>query len=407
MKDSSDAIVIGAGPAGSFTALKLAQSGIDVTVCEEHRQIGIPVHCAGHISINGLKRLGMYPLPTNIVENTYTGAVFYSPVGNSFEVDLDSPITCSLNRALFDKFIAEKAQDAGAHYSLDSRVEKLKIEKDASNIVIVGEQNRIEQIRGKIIIDAEGISSRILRQIGLSTLNPRMLIKGVEAEVENVKDTRQDVVEVFLGAHYAPGFYAWLMPQKGGGAKIGLGASFGNPRELLTKLMTKHPKASERFRNARINHVAFHSITLGGPISKAYFSRFLAVGDVASQVKPTTGGGVVFGMTCAAMAAEVAKKAVELNDFSSDFLSSYQRRINETLGFDAKMMVTMRRMLDKVSDGRLDKLIAFCSRIGLDKTLRGIEEIDLQASALLRVMESPRVLAALGYFLFAYLFANP
>ena len=406
MKDS-DAIVIGAGPAGSFTALKLAQSGIDVTVFEEHGQIGIPVHCAGHISINGLKRLGMYPLPPSIVENTYRGAVFHSPLGNSFEVHLDSPITCSLNRALFDRFVAEKAQDTGAHYRLGSRVEKLNIEKDNSSVVIKGEHDRIEQLRGKIIIDAEGISSRILRQTGLSTLNTRMLIKGVEAEVDNVIDTRQDVVEVFLGAHYAPGFYAWLMPQKGGRAKIGLGASVGNPRELLTRLMTKHPRVSERFRHARISQVAFHPITLGGPVAKAYFDRFLAVGDVASQVKPTTGGGVVFGMTCAALAAEVAKKAVDLDDFSSDFLSSYQMRINETLGFDAKMMVRMRRILNKVSDRRLDKLIAFCSRIGLEKTLRSVEEIDLQASALLRVVKSPRVLTALGYFLLTYLFANP
>lgn len=407
MKDSSDAIVIGAGPAGSFTALKLAQSGVEVTVFEEHRKIGIPVHCAGHLSIKGLKRLGMYPLPPNIVENMYSGAVFHSPVGNSFEVHLDSPITCSLDRALFDKFVAEKAHDAGAHYSLDSRVEKLKIEKDTSNIVIRGEQDRIEELRGKIIIDAEGISSRILRQIGLSMLNPKMLIKGIEAEVENVRDIRQDVVEVFLGAHYAPGFYAWLMPQKGDKAKIGLGARVGNPRELLTKLMTKHPKVSGRFRNVRISQVAFHPITLGGPISKAYCNRFLAVGDVASQVKPTTGGGVIFGMTCATMAAEVAKKAIDLNDFSSDFLSSYQRKINEALGFDAKMMLTTRRILDKVSDRRLDKLIALCSRIGLEKTLRSVEEIDLQASALLSVLKSPRVLTALGYFLFAYLFANP
>lgn len=407
MKDSSDAIVIGAGPAGSFTALKLAQSGVDVTVCEEHRQIGIPVHCAGHLSINGLRRLGMYSLPPNIVENTYTGAIFHSPMGNSFEVHLDSPITCSLDRALFDKFVAEKAQDAGAHYRLDSRVEKLKIEKDTSSIVITRDQDRIEQLEGKIIIDAEGISSRILRQKGLSSLNPRMLIKGIEAEVENVRDTRQDVVEVFLGADYAPGFYAWLMPQKGGKAKIGLGTRVGNPKELLTKLMTKHPKASERFRNARISKVAFHPITLGGPISKAYCNRFLAVGDVASHVKPTTGGGVIFGMTCAAMAAEVAEKAFDLNDFSSDFLSIYQRKINETLGFDAKMMVRMRRILDKVSDRRLDRLIALCSRIGLEKPLRSVEEIDLQASALLSVLKSPRVLTALGYFLFAYLFANP
>lgn len=406
MSDNPDVIVIGAGPSGSFTALKLAEVGFDVTVCEEHKEIGTPNHCPGHISIRSLKRLRLYPLPTNIVENKYRGATFYSPRGREFSVNFNSPVTCSVDRVFFDKYLAEKAQRAGAHYLLSSRAEKLMIDHGVVKGLSVMRQDRLEKLSAKIIVDAEGVSSRILRETGLRRLNTRMLVNGIEAEVENVKDARPDTVEVYLGSDYAPGFYAWLMPKREGRAKIGLGAKAGDPREFLRRLMTKHPEASRKLGKAKIIWSTVHPITLGGPISKAYCDGFLAVGDVASQVKSTTGGGVVFGMTCAAIAADVAAEAVRKNDFSSIFLSEYQRRCDDAVGFDSRVMLRMRRTLDAMSDRQLDSLIDVCMRLGLEKTLEGVEDIDFQGRTLLHVLRSPRVLGVLGYLFFAYLFAN-
>jgi digeranylgeranylglycerophospholipid reductase len=406
MKEASDVMVIGGGPSGSFAAMKLAQLGVDVTVCEEHKEIGIPSHCAGHLSLKGLSRLGMCSLPSGVIENTFRGASFYSPCGKGFTVLLDSPVTCAVNRVLFDKYVASKAQEAGASFCLDSRIENVIVEKRTVRGVVVKRESGSEEINAKIVVDAEGISSKIIRETRLPGLNRNMLINGIEAEVENVKDTDLDKVEVFLGARYAPGFYAWLMPKKDGLAKVGLGARRANPRELLQRLMVKHPVASRKLRGAKIKRVMVHPITLGGPIRKSYSDGFLAVGDVASQVKSTTGGGVVFGMTCATIAAEVAAEAVRQNKFSSDFLSAYQKRCNEVLGFDARMMVRMRRTLDAMSDARLDSLVGLCSKLELEKTLRSVEDVDFQGRTLLRVLRSPRVLAALGCFFFAFPFAN-
>src|SRR5512137_1842668 len=125
MKNVPDAVVVGGGPVGSHAALKLAQRGIKVTVFEEHNQIGFPSHCAGHISIKGLADLGLLPLPKEVVENAFYGACFYSPNGNRFSVRFQSPVTYAVNRALFDKQLADKATDAGAEYRLGSRVESL------------------------------------------------------------------------------------------------------------------------------------------------------------------------------------------------------------------------------------------------------------------------------------------
>jgi digeranylgeranylglycerophospholipid reductase len=407
MKDMPDAIVVGGGPVGSFAALNLAKLGAKVTVFEEHEAIGIPSHCAGHLSIRSLRNLGVYPLPGKIVENTFSQANFYSPTGFKFSVHLAKPVTCSINRAAFDKHIADRAEAAGTRYCLNSRVQSLLMEDGLVKGVNVKHGDEEESVPAKIVVDAEGIASRLLRQTGLAGLNGERLVHAVEAEVENVKDMKLDAVEVFLGKNYAAGFYAWLMPRLDGTAKVGLATNKGNPKEFLQRLMLKHPVASKQLSNAKITRMAFHPITLGGPISKAYSNGFLAVGDAASQVKPTTGGGVVFGLTCARIAAEVADEAVRRNDVSSSFLALYQKRCTDALGFDFGVMLRVRRFLDSLSDEKVDEVLRFCVRIGLDKTLGNADEIDFQGQLLLKVLTKPAMFAALAYFLTLYLSANP
>jgi digeranylgeranylglycerophospholipid reductase len=406
MKDMPDAIVVGGGPAGSFAALNLAKLGAKVIVFEEHEAIGVPSHCAGHLSIRSLRNLGLYPLPGKIVENTFSQANFYSPTGFKFSVHLATPVTCAVNRAAFDKHIADKAEAAGTRYCLNSRVQSLLMEDGVVKGVNVKQGDKEERVPAKIVVDAEGIASRLLRQTGLSGLNGERLVYGVEAEVENVKNLDLNAVEVFVGKAYAPGFYAWLMPRLDGTAKVGLATNKGNPKEFLQRLMLKHPVALKQLANAKITRIAFHPITLGGPISKAYSDGFLALGDAASQVKPTTGGGVVFGLTCARIAAEVADEAVRRNDVSANFLALYQKRCTDTLGFDFGVMLRVRRFLDSLSDEKVDEVLRFCARIGLDKTLENVEEIDFQGQTLLKVMKKPNVFAALAYFLKLYLSAT-
>ena len=407
MKDMPDAIVVGGGPVGSFAALNLAKLGAKVTVFEEHKAIGMPSHCAGHLGIRSLRSLGLYPLPGKIVENTFSQANFYSPTGFKFSVHLAKPVTCAVNREAFDKHIADMAEAAGASYCLDSRVQSLIIEGGIVKGVTVKHDDKEERFPAKIVIDAEGISPRLLRQTDLAGLNGERLVYGVSAEVENVKDMELDAVEVFVGKAYAPGFYGWLIPRRDETAKVGLAAKAGNPKEFLQRLMLKHPVASKQLSRAKITRMAFHPITLGGPIPKAYADGFLAAGDVASQVKPTTGGGVVFGLTCAGIAAEVAHEAMRRNDVSSNFLQMYQKRCADTLGFDFSVMLRVRRFLDSLSDEKLDEVLRFCARVGLDKTLENVEEIDFQGQLLLKILTKPAMFAALAYFFKLYLSANP
>jgi hypothetical protein len=78
----------------------------------------------------------------------------------------------------------------------------------------------------------------------------------------------------------------------------------------------------------------------------------------------------------------------------------------ETLDFDVKVMLRIRKFLDALSDEKIDEVLRFCGRIGFDKTLGSVEEIDFQGRALLGMLKKPAAYAALVYFLRLYLSAN-
>lgn len=402
----SDVIVVGGGPCGSFTALNLARLGCNVNVFEEHNEIGLPCHCAGHVSIIGLKRLGLHPLPSEVIENTFSGAIFHSPRGKKFRVHFSLPITCSINRVHFDKHLAKLAENAGANYFQNSRVESLVSEQGFVRGVVVKSGGDKERFAAKLVVDAEGVSSRILKQAKLYASSRHKFVRAVHTEVENVKDMETDTVEIFLSREYAPGFYAWLMPICDGKAKAGLATEKGNPKRLLRRFMLKHPTACKKLRGAKILRSSFHSIPLGGPIGKSFSNGFLAVGDVASQVKSTTGGGLILGMTGAKIAANVAYEALCEDEFSSEFLSKYQKRCDKEFGAEMRFMLKIRKMIDALPDDKLDDVIAFCARIGLDRTLRDLDDIDFQRRALFGTLWNPRMSLSLFLFLLLYLGAK-
>jgi flavin-dependent dehydrogenase len=171
--------------------------------------------------------------------------------------------------------------------------------------------------------------------------------------------------------------------------------------------MTKHPVASKQLNKAKITQIGYHAISLGGPIRRNYGNGFLAVGDCASQVKPTTGGGVIFGLTCAKIAAQTAGEALKQGDVSSNALQVYQKRCSDLLSFDFSVMLRLRRFLDSLSDEKVDEMLRTCRKLGVDKALSDVDEIDFQGKLMLKVLGKPSMLAAMAYFAMLYLSAKP
>jgi len=399
VKEKPDIIVVGGGPCGSYAAYTAAKLGAEVLVCEEHEEIGAPRHCSGHLSVSSLRRLGLR-VPQGAVENEIRGAVFWSPSGKEFVLRCRAPVTYVVNRELFDKSLAELAIKAGVQYRFKSRAKSLIFESGCVRGVSLKGEERVE---ANVVVDAEGCSSKLLKNTGLHGLRGSMMVKGIQAEVDRVEDVNDDMVEVYFGRNVAPSFFAWIIPRNDGSAKVGLATTSGDPRKYLRRFMEKHPVASKKLKKSRTTYTSIHPIPLAGPLPKTYSDGFLAVGDAASQVKPTTGGGVIFGITCAKVAGEVAYEAVKTQDFSEAFLSRYQSRWKRLVGFDLAAMLRMRRMLDSLSDSRIDGMLGLCSRLGVDSVLEKVGDLDFQGRTLIPMIRYPGALAVISYFLFSWL----
>jgi len=398
-----DAVVVGGGPCGSFSALTAAKLGAKVAVCEEHESIGTPTHCTGHLSLNGLKRLRLHSLPKSVVENEFRGVTFYSPSGKEFSIKFDSPVTCAVNRKLFDKYLADLAMMAGVEYCLGSRVESLIQERDSVKGVVTNRRGFKETLPSKVVIDAEGVSSVILKKDGLQSLDPSMIVNAVHVEMDRVEDVEDDSVEVYLGEKYAPGFFVWLIPKRDCTAKVGLATKAGNPKRYLDRFMRDHPIASPKLNKSKILSQSFHPIPLGGPIPKTYHHGLLVVGDAASHVKPTTGGGVIFGLLCSKIAGEVACEAVKTNDFSERFLSRYENRWRALIGFELALMRRLRMMLNGLSDKRVDKIVELCARLEMGRVIEKHGDLDFEGASLIRMLSHPSTVILALYFIFSSL----
>jgi len=228
-----------------------------------------------------------------------------------------------------------------------------------------------------------------------------MVVNGVQAETDRADGIEDDTVEIFLGSAYAPGFFAWIVPKSDGTAKVGLGTARGNPRDYLRHFVRHHPVASQRLRQSQTTSLVYHPIPLGGPVSRTFYNGLLVVGDAASHVKPTTGGGIVMGLTCASIAGQAAAYAVCNKDSSTFFLSEYERRWKREVSFDMMVMKRLRLMLNSFTDKQLDRLVALCSRLRLDESFNSFRDIDFQGTSLVRMIRSPRFLATALYFLAA------
>ncbi len=390
----TDIIVVGCGVAGATAAQAAASLGSKVLLLEEHDRIGIPSHCSGHVGINSMKRLAI-SLPKQVIRNQIRGAIFHSPSGQVLRLERQTPITWVLDRKALDENLAEKAQKAGVQVQLNSRATSVQTPEDEHVQLRVSVGAKTRTLKCRLIVDCEGASPTLARLRPTNGRSSTMWANSAQVHVDHVADLNEDMVEVYLGSEYAPGFFAWIIPWRDGTAKVGLATREGNPRMFLERFMTKHPVVSRRFKNAQRRDVTFHPMPLGGPIRKTYHPSMLIAGDSAQQVKPTTGGGIVFSVICGKIAGEVAHNASGCGDVSEAFLSEYERRWRSEIGRDLDAMRRIRRMLFRLPDSRLEKIFSIARTLDVATVLSKADDIDMQGRTLAKLGLDPRLTISL------------
>lgn len=385
-----DLAVIGCGVSGAAAALSAAKNGISVSIFEEHSKIGEPSHCSGHVGISAFKQFAP-KIPRRIIENEIKGAVLYPPNEKPLTLKRTTPVTWVLNRAEFDRHLATVATKAGARLHLNSRVNTLRRRDAVFQIRMAG--SKPAEVTCQMLIDASGFGASVSKYAGLSQAMPRMLVNSAQFNVDNVSDVDEDFVELYFGQKYAPGFFGWIIPRRDGSAKVGLAAGArANVRQCFERFVKRHPVASKKLKHARrLTETMFHPIPVDGATRRTYAEGVLSVGDAASQVKPTTGGGIVFGLACGRIAGTTAANAVKADNTSARFLSAYEKSWRQLIGFDLKAMSWLRRLLYRLPDRHLDQIFKVSNDLRTDEILNKSSDIDFQGKTLVSLARDPRL----------------
>jgi len=382
----AEAVVVGGGPAGLIAAWELALDGVDVKVLEEHNAIGEPNHCAGILSVEGLKRIKAPP-STEFVQHEVKGGTAYSPDGTPIRIAGARGRAYVVDRAAFDRYLAWQAEDAGAEITLGCKVYSFLM----SDGQVAGVEARDRMVEADVVLDCEGATGALAASIGLPRPD-KGVISGVNVEISGM-DVEPGMVEVWLGNDVAPGFFAWVAPTGEASARCGLACEAGDSKMLLTSFLRR------RFGDVEHTEPVRWLVMKGGPVSKTYGDGILLVGDAAGQTKPTTGGGVIMGGLCAMEAAKIASEALEAGDCSAGFLSRYESAWRGKLGREFTTMLALRRFADGVSDARMNRLFGSLKGSGLEGTLeRLVEEgdMDMQSGVIKAALTDPGMIRVLA-----------
>lgn len=387
-----DAVVIGAGPAGLLTAWTIAARRHDVAVLEEHPKVGEPDHCAGLLSLSGLKILGLEP-PQQVIQNTVRAARIYAPSGRSLLVERGRHEAVVVDRRKFDAWLAERAVQAHASIITGVKVRALKTHDGSVVGVETLEDGAVVQRKAIVTIDAEGVQGRLSGSVGLPMIHRTSKYPAYQYEVQGA-DVDDDLVEMYYGRQTAPGFFAWIIPLGDGRARVGLASDFkSKPR--LEAVMRHHPIISGKLVKASVLRGIGGTVLVGLPVKKTFMSGLVVVGDAAGMVKATTGGGVVFGGISGKIAGKTAALAVSERDASARSLGRYETSWRSLLLGQMRAMYLAQRAISSFSDRGLDSLVKNADELSLTDTVKREGDMDMQGTTIAGLLANPRTMIAL------------
>ncbi|GAH50045.1 unnamed protein product, partial [marine sediment metagenome] len=275
--------------------------------------------------------------------------------GQFIRLERGTPQAYIIDRASLDKSLKQRAQRHGADYLFSAQVITVIPESEHVSAT-VDYHGKQRTFTAQAIILACGSGSRLPEKIGLGEITNFAF--GAQAEVNTID---LDEVEVYFDQKPFPGFFGWLVPTTPDKGLAGLLAP-KNPAPYLRDFLY-HLQAQGRIASTEAE-MKFGTIPLS-TLPRTYSDRIIAVGDAAGQVKPTTGGGIYYGLLCADMAAECLHQAFLADDFSAARLSSYDKQWRAKLNRELQIGYRARWFYKRLGNRHIDKLISVAKDSGI------------------------------------------
>jgi len=353
LQNKYDIVVVGGGPAGSMAAWEAAKRGVSVCMLEKDRDIGYPVRCGEAAGESGLRQF--VEIEDSWIAEKITSVKLVSPNLTSVDIDFAAETGYILNRRIFDYDLSRYAANAGAEVYTKAYVKNVLANNGEVNGVVLDYLGEEKQIQAKIVIGADGLTSRVGRWAGLKTLvRMKDMESAVQYSVANV-DIEPNKMIMYVGMNHAPGGYIWVFPKGKKFANIGIG---------ISGKYSKHKSAQkylDEFMEREYPDAAILTTMCGGvpcakPMEKPVADGIMLVGDAAHQINPMTGGGIVAGMKGGWIAGQVAAEAIKKNDYSEDSLLEYPKRMRKDFGKNHERFYKIKEVTEKLTNEDLDSI---------------------------------------------------
>jgi digeranylgeranylglycerophospholipid reductase len=360
-----DAIIVGAGPAGSVAAKVTAEHGLHTLLIDRRQQVGVPVQCGEFLPTPGECR-NLLPnapriarlcrVPKALIVNRCATMRLISPLGSAFEFPLSAVV---LDRAGFDQALAAGAARAGAEIMLGTTV----LRRSQDNVLLVRKNGLHSELRSKVVIGADGPRSLVAASLGQDYQDDaRDMALSIQYRMDGVDCDRQ-VVEMYFGRTIAPGGYSWIIPRSDHAANVGLGLRRpfcrGDVRlsSYLNRFVSCFPASAAHLRNATVQQRISANIPVGGPKTKTYSENAILAGDAAGHVMASNGGGIPTALGAGELAGLATIRYIEDNTPLSWYEATWRREI----GRELTSALTVLRVADSAMSS--DALTDVCMRL--------------------------------------------
>lgn len=292
-----DAIVAGAGPAGSTAARLLAREGASVLLLDRQR-FPRDKPCGGGVTVRAASVQDIDLTP--VVERTVYGARFSLRLGKAFERRFRSPLAYMTQRRRLDAMLSERAAEAGADLHDGEAVREIDVSGQAGPRVTVRTES--DSYRARLLIGADGANGIAGRSLGLRTeFEDAVALEGNIPYADGLSENWREYVALDLGG--LAGGYGWVFP-KGEHLNVGVGA-------WKYAAFTLRPKLAEfvrryGFKMSEMTNIRGHHLPVRAPGSRIAAGPVALAGDAAGLVDPLSGEGIHMAFASGRLAASSA-----------------------------------------------------------------------------------------------------
>ena len=348
-----DVMIVGAGPAGSFAAERLARGGARVALFDG-RPAGEAKACGGGVTSKALKA---WPHLLEAMGRMVKEVEMYSPAGTRVRLKLDAPFAI-YSRAAFDSYLRDRAIQAGAHV-VPERVSLMSESVQEANWTMRSRGD--ERWRGRVLVAADGANSPIARRLAGALPNAEMEVAfGYRAPLPKTDDA--PTVIAFLPDWVG---YAWAFPRLDH-ISFGIATSQDafdhraldallwefmigyyrirdDPQAPLWSSGAKESSEDERL-NAEVerklrNSVDRYAARIPGLAPETWNTRrvgsdtWALLGDAAGFADPVTGEGIYYALRSAELFADA---------FLEGRVAAYEKRWRADFGRELRRASAMR-----------------------------------------------------------------